>query len=849
MKLAERLLSDNSAGLVVDADGRRWFRPRQVIFETIAITADELHQGGWLGFEHELPPPQWGKEPSHQEIRDFARLASRRFIEFWYRVFDVTVARALCGRGREVFEKPFFSPSSLVDIGIPEEQSQSSVHPRLHRKIIGEYENSRRAAVRFRIFYLSNYLEDLTADTIAALRPCRRLWDLKRSRRNLLSELTATRLLLNSPLVTPPPGGSISVADFIRHSLDVELLEALDSLAAERAERKIAAENIRSLIHRRRDGRLESLKEHERLDLIRHGELLRLHPVWHTMFGVLNLVSSLHERARFAALLETNAFRRRLNISRVRYLHRRYGMEGDSTGNMRRAVADYEQRFEKALLALSPVGGEPGRETAAERLYGIVHQLRVYLGSSENPSGVEDAVFFSGLLAGPPPAKRSEPDSVGGEQGSVGSENESVDRTLFSRFPEILIELRRIDNEIIAIYDEAADRPVEKKQTGREPRTAPESPLPEQKEATDAADSPPDTKYPGLERLRLPEDVVIGDPFQEPIILNAARDLILKRLRPVRRTSQTYSLIPEHRHGALTLNPIMRLWKDRPNAIDGDSPAITRLELNTRETVECLIRLAGLVDERLPEREVVRGAIVGLRRGRETLATMNFFLLPGSCYPLREIHRLDFPEFRGRVIGETRSPGELGVAPGEEAVLTGGWYKKKNHSLYYPVGGDNARLLSLIWRSGRAPGPPAFFFALGQFVHDTLPDNFIYYRSAGKTFRDCVDEYYRMEDRIRKNRGERFGRRKPDNTREGVRFMFAVAYSRLIMEALTGSSQSHFRHPPTEQWLNRRLELPVPSITDRDYFRRIRLQARELILEAGDSIREEDYEHVQSSGS
>ncbi|MBI3395895.1 MAG: hypothetical protein HY042_08680, partial [Spirochaetia bacterium] len=157
------------------------------------------------------------------------------------------------------------------------------------------------------------------------------------------------------------------------------------------------------------------------------------------------------------------------------------------------------------------------------------------------------------------------------------------------------------------------------------------------------------------------------------------------------------------------------------------------------------------------------------------------------------------------------------------------WYRKNNHTLYYPVGGDNGRLLHLIWISGRSPGPPAFFFALGQFVHDCLEDKLTYTRSHGETFRECVEDYYAVEDRIRKNRDERTGRRRLDNTRQGIRFMFAVIYSRIVMEALTGSAQVQFRHAPTETWMHRNLGLPILAKTDRQLFRAIRADARAIV--------------------
>ncbi|HNJ04567.1 MAG TPA: hypothetical protein PLB73_09965, partial [Leptospiraceae bacterium] len=106
-----------------------------------------------------------------------------------------------------------------------------------------------------------------------------------------------------------------------------------------------------------------------------------------------------------------------------------------------------------------------------------------------------------------------------------------------------------------------------------------------------------------------------------------------------------------------------------------------------------------------------------------------------------------------------------------------------------------------------------------------MEDSLIYRRSGSITFRECVEDYYDFEDRIRKNKGEKTGRRKSDNSRPGVRFMFAVLYSRMITELLTGSLQSQFRHPATEKWMETNLGLS----RDRARLKHIRIKLREII--------------------
>ncbi|MCB1305093.1 MAG: hypothetical protein KDK37_12475, partial [Leptospiraceae bacterium] len=333
--------------------------------------------------------------------------------------------------------------------------------------------------------------------------------------------------------------------------------------------------------------------------------------------------------------------------------------------------------------------------------------------------------------------------------------------------------------------------------------------------------------------LRWPQTIAYGNPFARREVLTDIKEQLLARLRPVRSATTGYSLIPGSRHGILPLNPVMKLWKEKAG-YERQLPDVANKEINLRQTVLCLLDLARLVHPEMDSMELRLGRIVQEKLGIRNLKNMHFFLMPGSCGVVREIERPDFPDFRNMIIGESRKPQELGIT--EPSILTGAWYKKRNHSLYYPVGGDNGQLLRSIYLALRLPGPAAFYFALGQFVHDCLDDSLIYYVGSEIPFRQVMEDYYTQEDRVRKNRGEKTGRRKIDNSRDAVRFMFAVAYSRFLMEALTGSSQTHFRHPPTERWMLRYLNLPVLSLTDRSRFRDIRRKARSIIEDWGDAM-------------
>lgn len=592
-------MNDPRAGLTVE-QGRRFFRPRRVHFQTIDVTAEDLH-GKWLSFQEELAVLDWARNPGWREIRDFAFESSRRFIAFFYQVFEVVLARALARRDTAVLRYPLFVSRAFFDTGVPEEPGHASVPPALQEKILREYRMSLAIESPYRIHYPGEYLASLTDDLRPRLARFHRLWELKDAR-------------------------SAQAA-------------ALSSLPEDRD-----VEAARSVVF--------------------HAS--RCHRV------------------------------------RLRIMHMRAHKRSTNTlaTELQRALGDFEQR-------------------------------RKIFQAFENSAA---APVVDGFL--------------------------EAQRQIESLYTTI-------------------------------------------------------------------------DPFEERQAVKEACLEILARLRPLRRTAAAYSLIPGEKHGAMSLNPVIRLWKDKPEPPDRDAEILS-LEMNTKLSIECLFDLAMLADPGLKERSVHRGRIALSMRGREDLGNLHTFLLPGSCAPLREIHPLDFPEFRSRVIGESRSPGELGST--ENCVLTGAWYSRRQHTMYVTAGADNGRLLKLLWYSQRSPGPPAFFFAVGQFVHDCLKDDLVYRRSAGIPFRECVEDYYDFEDRIRKNRGEKTGRRRVDNSRAGVRFMFAVLYSRMITEILTGSYQSQFRHAATEKWMEANLGLS----RDREKLRKIRLGLRAIVQERSSRLTEKN---------
>ncbi|MCB1309686.1 MAG: hypothetical protein KDK30_15965, partial [Leptospiraceae bacterium] len=206
-ELVRNLLADRSSGVRSGADGHRFFRQRRVTFETILMDAAELHGADWLEYREAVPLLNWDQSPSHRAIQSFARESSERFLSFWYRVFDVAIARAIFGRDTNILEVAFMRPTFFFDIGIPADVRHSSIPPGLHYKILSEYDAARSIPLSYRIYYLSNYLDGLTDDLIATLQPYQHLWQKRRERRQLQYEefnrlYRASRAVLDAPVAS-----------------------------------------------------------------------------------------------------------------------------------------------------------------------------------------------------------------------------------------------------------------------------------------------------------------------------------------------------------------------------------------------------------------------------------------------------------------------------------------------------------------------------------------------------------------------------------------------------------------------------------------------------------------------
>lgn len=331
-----------------------------------------------------------------------------------------------------------------------------------------------------------------------------------------------------------------------------------------------------------------------------------------------------------------------------------------------------------------------------------------------------------------------------------------------------------------------------------------------------------DTKY--LTKIKIPKHFIPGNPFQEKEILDFFKNILKQRLKPIRMAANDYSLIYKEKHGILTLNPVLKLWKNKIQ-FNPKLPEILQLELNTPITVECLIELIKLVDNDIDKREIRRGQILKQIKGKENLETMTILLLPGSCYPIKEIPASHFPEYYNKIIGEKRSINEVGIKE-THYILTGAWYNKKNHTLYYPIGGDNAELLNKIFFGIRTNIIPAFFFAIGQFVFECLPDNILYYKNTKLTFREILIKIYKN-----KNYNEKYLKTLKLLSKEEIKFQFAIYYSLLIMENLTGGLHIHHKIPEIYKWFLENLKITSIFSSSKELRKKIRIKAQQIIEE------------------
>ncbi|MFN3604209.1 MAG: hypothetical protein ACK4UJ_05840 [Leptonema sp. (in: bacteria)] len=755
---------DKLAGVHKREDGRFYFVQRKVEFSTIDFKPEYIFSNSWGIFPKPLQPINWNVpiQELERQLLQFSAECSERFHHLWYYYIDIMIARSLSSNDKNIFIKDFIIPSIFLDIGIPENTLWTNVPKSIHQKILKEYNTSLKLNSNYQIFYLSQYLLDLTKDIIEFVKPYHALWNLEKEK---LNAYTKIKKLMNSIF-------SRGLFAFIKEKINFFLKENLldnqfkfsnkfleniyfrfknDPLSCEFSfiERRILLEHIL---------RYSSLKYAEDTQVKNQNFLILLNEF-------TNFPYQLEKILRRILFLENIIFKE--EIVKIRQIYIRTLKNKNLVYNIYEALLKNTEKVSDSIQEKFNLIVELTEYLNLEHFVFWESLADIY--EEKNIQNLRDLeISFHKIIKGEIPLK------------------DNIKKEIFYQIKQIRI----INKEIIDYY--IKNFSFEEKLFS------------------------PNPKY--LDKIEV-KKFIPGNPFQEKEIIFFLKELIKQRLKPIRMASNDYSLLAKEKHGILTLNPVLKLWKNQVH-FQKDLPEIVQLELNTPITIECLLELLFLVDKKIKERELLRGKIVKQIRGKENIENMKFLLLPGSCYPIKEIPSRYFPEFKYKIIGEKRTYKEVGVSD-THYILTGCWYNKKNHTLYYPIGGDNAELLKRIYLGIKSNIIPAFFFAIGQFVFECLSDTILYYKNQKLTFREVLYK-------IKKNQNRDDSKFRLYSKSE-IKFEFAILYSQLIMENLTGSL--HIRNKVTDlyKWFFENLGIQSFFTLNKEERKNIRMQSQKII--------------------
>ncbi len=756
---------DKIAGIHKRSDGKLYFIQRKVEFSTIDFKPEYIFSNPWGIFHKPLEPIDWGLsiEKLEERMLEFSIECSQRFHYLWYYYIDIMLARSLSSNDKNIFIKDFIIPSVFLDLGIPENPLWTNVPKAIHQKILHEYSLSLQYKSNYNIFYLSQYLSNLTSDIIEYLKPYHSFWKLEQEKLNVYSDIKNFINTIFSELFF----------SFIKEKLNHLLKENLLN-----SNIKFSNKIIESIYFQCKNDTLNrELSYLERRILLEYfiqSNSLKLQEeekVENQNFFILlneytNFPLQLERMIRKILYLETFLFKE--EIKKIKKVYIKFSKKNNLNFHL-----------QEDLLKTT----EQQSHTIEEKINLIV-ELTEYLNlqhflyletfielfKEKKINTLKDLEFYFLKMI-----KKEI------------SLKENLKKELLKKIKEISI----INKNIIEYYKQSFS-------------------LPE-------VEFFPNEKY----KDRIPiRKFVTGNPFQEREILQFFQELIKQRLKPIRMASNEYSLLAKEKHGILTLNPVLKLWKNQIH-FQKDLPELVQLELNTIITVDCLLELLFLVDTKLKEREVIRGKIVKEIRGKENIQNMKILLLPGSCYPLKEIPSSHFPEFKYKIIGEKRTYKEVGILE-THYIVTGGWYNKKNHTLYYPIGGDNAELLKKIYLGIKSEVIPAFFFAIGQYVFECLSDTVLYYKNQKKTFREILYK-------IKNYQNEDSNKKIILYSKKEIKFEFAILYSQLVMENLTGSLHMRNKVPELYKWFFENLNIQSFFSLDKEKRKKIRIEAQNII--------------------
>lgn len=759
---------DKIAGVHRREDGKFYFVQRKVEFNTIDFKPEYIFSNPWGIFQKPLTPIDWSLPIGEleKELIQFSIDCSERFHYLWYYYIDIMIARSLSTNDKNIFIKDFIIPSIFLDLGIPENSLWTNVPKAIHQKIIQEYDSSLKFQTKFRIFYLSQYLNDLTKDIIEFLKPYHYLWNLEKEKLDYYNQIK--NLVQSSFLKT--------LFDFIKSKLNQIIKENLLNNNISFSNQIL--ENI--YFHFKKEGFSREFTFFERRIFLEHFiksktiQIPEEDKVQNLNFLMLlneltNFPYQLERIIRKILFLENLIFKE--EIKEIKKLYIKYSKKKNSIVELEKFLFFSSDRQNQHIEEKINLIGELTEFLNFNHYYYLETLIEIYENTQTKNLKEIEKDFYQIINA----------------QHTI---KEEFKKNLLNLLKSISI----INKEILKFYKESLH--------------------------FEEIEFIPNSKY--LDRIKKMK-FIPGNPFQEKEILNFFKDVIKQRLKIIRMASNEYSLLTKEKHGILTLNPVLKLWKNQIH-FQKDLPEIVQLELNTPLTIECLIDLVLLVDPNLKERELLRGKIVKQIRGKENLENMIFILLPGSCYPLKEIPSSHFPEYKYRIVGEKRTFKEVGIVD-THYILTGAWYNKKNHTLYYPIGGDNGELLKRIYLGIKTNIVPAFFFAIGQFIFDCLSDTILYYKNQKLTFREILIK-------IKKNKlYNSKEKRLILYSKNEIKFEFSILYSLLIMENLTGSLHIRNRISELYKWFFENLGIQSIFNVNKEERKEIRIKAQKIIEE------------------
>ncbi|GIX43306.1 MAG: hypothetical protein KatS3mg129_3039 [Leptospiraceae bacterium] len=757
-ELFDAVEKDKLAGVHKRSDGKLYYIQRKVNFQTIDFNPEYIFSQKWSIFQKPLKPIDWylPLEELDKQLTEFSLECSYRFHYLWYKYIDIMLARSLSLNDKNLYIKKFIKSSIFLDLGIPENPEWTNVPAPIHNKIINEYEISKNYKTKFRIFYLSEYLTDLTEDINHFLSPYKELWEYENTKLEFYENINnfVKNLYKNE------------FFDFIKKNLNQYLIEiikkekiSLENIILNNIYFKITQNDIfYDLSYFERKIILEYLFNHQMIN---------------------------NEYKYFFLLNEYTIFPQEIE----RFIRKILYLENQIHKEKIHQIKILYNRIKKENINISDKILEQIKNTEKENLLqqekiNLIFQLTEFLNLKHNLY----LYYFITLY-----------------------ENKKI-KNIFD-FPIYFKDLKDIQENILKkqILDSIKQfSEINYKIIGFYKKSL----------SFTYREFIPNPKY--INNNNFPKNLITGNPFHEKEILEYFKNLIKERLKPIRMASNDYSLLYNEKHGILTLNPVLKLWKHQIH-FQKDLPEITQLELNTSITIECLLDLLQLVDKNLLKREIQRGNILKQIKGSENLLNMTILLIPGSCYPLKEIPSSHFPQYKNKIIGEKRFINEVGIKE-THYILTGAWYNKKNHTLYYPIGGDNAELLKKIYLGIRVNTIPAFFFAIGQFVFDCLPDTILYYKTTKLTFREILLKIYKNQ-----NYSEKELKKIRLFSKEEIKFQFAIYYSLLVMENLTGGLHIQTKIPELYKWFFENLDIQSIFLIDKENRKEIRIKAQNII--------------------